>query len=521
MKQLPVGIQTFERVIEDNQLYIDKTDLIYNLSHRFKYVFLSRPRRFGKSLLVSTMKSYFEGRRDLFADTAIAGLEKDWLEHPVVVLSLAIRSENTEGLRKSIHSVLKDNEKRLGVEQVSEDYPLDARLRDLVMNAYQKTGRQVVLLIDEYDAPMLNSVSDEDVFAANRKVLNNLFSPVKDLDPYLKFCFITGISKFSQMSIFSVLNNLMDISLVPDYEAICGFSKEEIATKFTDYVQAMADENKWSLERAFAELKNYYDGYHFSRKLRSDIFNPFSVLKCFALNELGAYWFDSASPSALISLVDKFDLDFKLYEKVSADEYRFTKPLEKITDAVPLLFQAGYLSIKDYNEKKNKYILSYPNTEVRQAFATQLVEYRAQDPDSCTNLSNAFDDFEDDDDIDKFLLALKAFYAGFPYTLDNSEKNEKHYHGLFYTALVAFGADVTVNPETAHGKADIVLKMKDTIYVMELKYKRCTKAAMSQIQKRDYCSAYLSDPRRVVMIGINFTEKENGYFVYSKDVVKE
>jgi len=520
MKGLPVGIQTFEEVIKQNKLYIDKTELIYNLSNRFKYVFLSRPRRFGKSLLVSTMKAYFEGRKDLFAGTAIADLENDWEVHPVVVLSLAIRSDSVANLKLSIHSVLADNEKYLDIPNGRETEPLNVRLKNIVKNAFQKTGRQVVLLIDEYDAPMLNTVSDEVMFAETRKVLNDLFSPIKDLDPYLKFVFITGISKFSQMSIFSVLNNLMDISLVPDYEAICGFTKEELRACFVEYAQALAEKNGTDTDRVFQQMKEYYDGYHFSDEMTCDVFNPFSVLKCFALKKFGSYWFDSASPSALISLVSKFDLDFNTYENVLTDSSRFSKPLERITDPIPLLFQSGYLSIKDYEPEDEQYTLSYPNTEVRKAFAEQLVEYRSDDPDNRTNFKNSYISFKKDDDIDKFLLALKAFYAGFPYTLDNSAKNEKHYHGLFYTALVAFGADVTVNPETALGKADIVLKMRNTIYVMELKYKRCTQAAKSQIQKRDYCSSYLSDPRHVIMVGINFTEKENGYFVYDKEVVK-
>jgi len=521
MERLPLGIQTFEEVINDNKLYIDKTDLIYSLVTSYKYVFLSRPRRFGKSLLTSTFKSYFQGRKDLFKGLRVMDLEQNWEESPVVHLDLSIRNNNIADLKKSVEYRLKEIEEQYGIEELPNGTPLEKRLSNIVKTAYEKTGKKVVILIDEYDAMMLNSVDNEELFAEVRNILNDLFTPLKTLDPYTKFLFLTGISKFSQLSIFSAINNIKDITLLPKYESLCGFTKEELRTDLREYVQALADKRGWDLERAYNELKNYYDGYHFSKEMRSDIFNPFSILNALSDLDLNSYWFDSASPSALIKLLYKFDLYFNKYEKIIVEEHRFSKPLERITDPIPLLFQSGYLSIKGYNQRTGKFTMSYPNTEVRNAFANQLMEYRAEDPDTCTNLSNAYDDFADDDDLDKFLVALKAFYAGFPYTLDNSEKNEKHFHGLLYTALVAFGADVSVNPETAQGKADIVLKMKNTIYVMELKYKRCTKAALSQAGKRDYCAAYLSDPRKVVMVAINFTGNNEGYFKYEKDVVKE
>jgi len=516
MKELPVGIQTYEEVVKRNNLYIDKTDLIFKLSHKYKYVFLSRPRRFGKSLLISTMKSYFQGRKDLFESTAIYDLEKDWTEYPVVHLDLSIRNDNVDELKKSIKSRLSLNEKLFGISSKDDD-PLDVRLSQLVIKAYEKTGRQVVLLIDEYDAPMLNTVDNNEAFVKIRSLLNNLFSPIKALDPYFRFVFITGISKFSQVSIFSVLNNLMDISLDPVYEAICGFSKDELRTHFVEHVQALADDIGWDLERTYDELKDYYDGYHFSRRMTCDVFNPFSLLKCLAQKSLSPYWFESASPSALLKLIGN-QFDYHKYERTKVELSRFSVPIERIDDLVPLLYQSGYISIKGYDDDTEKFDLAYPNKEVRVALADQILRYVSPDADSKSELSNAYDDFKKDDDIDLFIEHLKVFFDAFPYSLNNM--NEKHYHSILYTALVSFGADVLANPETALGKADLLLRMPKTIYVIELKYERTAAVAMRQIRLRKYEKAYINDGRRVVKLAINFSEAERNITDVRKEVVE-
>jgi len=518
MKKLPIGTQTYEIVAAENCLYADKTDLIYKMTQSYRYVFMSRPRRFGKSLLVSTIRSYFEGRKDLFAGTAIMDLEKDWEQHAVVHLDLSIRNNNVDELRQSVHSMLSDVERELRLPS-SEGLPLDARLKSIVVNANNQTGKPVVLLIDEYDAMMLNSMDNRDLFVEIRSMLNNLFSPIKYLDKLLKFVFITGISKFSQVSIFSVLNNLIDVSLDPVYEGICGFTKEDMrGDDFKEYVQAIADKYGWDLETTYEKLRKYYDGYHFSDEMTCDVFNPFSVLKCLALKRMDPYWFDSASPSALFAVLDKFDLDFQSMNEICVGTSGFSVPIERFDDIIPLLFQSGYLSIKGYKARRDEYILSFPNREVRIAFAEQLINYKAQTREPRNTLRHYFLDFEEDDNLDKFVRHLKVFFAGFPYSLNN--KNEMHYHSILYTVLVSFGADVVANPETALGKADLLLRMPESIYVIELKYNRNTDVALDQIDDRDYTTAHIDDGRKVYKVALNFDDATRNISGYDKQEVK-
>ena len=522
MKTLPLGTQTFAKIVENDMLYVDKTKYVYDLTHSYGYVFLSRPRRFGKSLLCDTFKMYFEGRKDMFQGLAIMDLEKDWKKYPVIHLDLSIREENIADVRNSIKSLLAEYEDLYSVKPNSDD-TLSVRLSAIVKAAYNQTGQRVVVIIDEYDAALLNSVDDPKFFKEVRGTLNSLFSPLKSLDSCIKFLFITGISKFSQVSIFSSLNNLVDISLDSRYEGVCGFTKEEMRRDFSEYVQRIADEYGLDLESAYETLRENYDGYHFSPKMTCDVFNPFSILNSFDKRNLNSYWFDSASPSALIKLVNKFELDFGELENYNADLESFSVPIESIDDPIPLFFQSGYLTIKDYDRDVNSYTLSYPNKEVRVAFAKQLLRYKTNNPPKFTNFSNSYKAFWKGDDLDRFLLSFKAFLKGFPFSLDNSGMNEKHYHGLLYTALVSFGADVFAEKEQYEGKPDIILKMPKTIYILELKYGKSVGTALSQAKKKDYAGEFADDKRPVKIVGINFLEEEveNEIFKYKVKVVRE
>ncbi len=522
MKTLPLGTQTFQILREEDQLYVDKTRYVYDLTHFYRNVFLSRPRRFGKSLLCDTFKMYFEGRKDMFQGLAIMDLEKDWKKYPVIHLDLSLRKDSAERLRKSLGELLKDYEDIY-------DIPVDAsrevsdRLSSIIKTAYRKTGNRVVVLLDEYDAALMYAVDNKELFAEIRNELNDFFTPLKKLDSCIKFLFITGISKFSQVSIFSALNNLVDISLDPKYEGVCGFTKEEMRRDFPEYVQIIADKYNCDLETAYEELRKNYDGYHFSEEMTCDVFNPFSILNAFDKRKLNSFWFDSASPSALIKLVDKFDLNIGDLENCEAGLDSFSVPIESIDDPIPLLFQSGYLTIKDYDMEVDSYTLSYPNREVRVALAKQLLQYKTKNPPELTNFSNSYKAFWKSDDLDRFLLSFKAFLKGFPFSLNNSDKNEKHYHGLLYTALVSFGADVFAEKEQYEGKPDIILKMPNTIYILELKYGKSVGTALSQAKKKDYAGEFADDKRPVKIVGINFLEEEveNEIFKYKVKVVRE
>ena len=314
------------------------------------------------------------------------------------------------------------------------------------------------------------------------------------------------------MSIFSALNNLKDISLLPDFEAICGISKDELFTQLMDGLQNFADENEMTVEQAVEKFTKKYDGYHFSKK-KQDIFNPFSVIRALNDKTLNDYWFGSATPTALIKLIRKFDIEMFDYESVECESSRFNQPVESVTDLVPFLFQTGYLTIKDYNKDYNTYILGYPNEEVKSSMANVLYKYTYKTHENIP-LKKAFIDFSRDDDLDKFIEHLKVFFYGFPFSMDNGKANELHYHSILYTALASFGANITANQETALGKADLVLKMPKTIYVIELKYNRSANAGMRQIEQREYAKAHLDSGKRIVKLAINFSSKERNIESY-------
>ena len=374
----PLGIQTFSEIRNRNMLYVDKTAYVYRLASSGKFFFLSRPRRFGKSLLVSTFQSYFEGKKELFKGLAIEQLEHEWNEYPVLHFDMSGgKHMNKEQLNRYLLYILKSNEERFGVNTDSTDPNI--RLSNLINSIYHQTGKQVVVLIDEYDAPLLDVVHHEEYLGTLRQIMRNFFSPLKLSEPYLRFVFITGITKFSQLSIFSELNNIKNISMDEPYAGICGITKDELLTQMSNDIDMLAAKLSLTREETINQLKENYDGYHFTIP-GPDVFNPYSLLNCFADGKLNAYWFASGTPTYLIEMMRKFDMmPANIGQDIEADKGDFDAPTETLTTIMPLLYQSGYLTIKKYTPETDLYTLGIPNKEIRVGLFRNLFNGSAQE----------------------------------------------------------------------------------------------------------------------------------------------
>ncbi len=503
LKRLPVGIQTFSDIIEDDMLYIDKTEYIWNMIHLSKYIFLSRPRRFGKSLLISTLQAYFEGRKDLFRGLYIENVEKEWAEYPVLRFSMASgKHMEKEQLERYLGMRLAEYEGKYGITNPSSDN--NDRLTALIQAAYQKTGKKVVILIDEYDAPLLDVVHEETTLPVLRNVMRNFYSPMKDCDPYLKFVFLTGITKFSQLSIFSELNNLKNISMDPNFDGICGITKEEVLTKMQDYLEQLAIANEWTHEEAVEQLTKQYDGYHFTWP-SADIFNPFSLLNAMLDKRLDNYWFASGTPTYLIEMMRKFHVEPSDINHLETMSYEFDAPTEGMVSIIPLLYQSGYITIKTCAQSSNLYTLDIPNNEVRIGLMYSLLPLyattkagRGMTTAAKMSLALMKDHMED------ALQLLQAFLLTVPYC-DNAN-SEGHYQQMLYIIMSLLGQfkDLDVEVHTPRGRVDMVLQTKTTLYIIELKLDKDATAAMEQINLKDYASKFSLCGLPIVKVGINF-----------------
>ena len=425
VNKYPVGIQTFEEIREKGYLYIDKTKYIVDFREKgMKYVFLSRPRRFGKSLFASTLQAYFEGRKELFEGLAIADYEKDWVKHPVFHFDLSGAKHMTlEQLERYLADMLEEQETIWGYKTHQVDANL--RLKDLVKKAYEKTGEKAVVIIDEYDAPLLDVVHEKENLQPLRRIMQNFYSPLKMLDPYLEFTFITGITKFSQLSIFSELNNLDNISLFDQYSAICGISKTELTTQMKLDIEAMGEALNMTYEECLKELTQFYDGYHFSKN-SEDIFNPFSLVKALNARDIAPYWFGSGTPSFLLKLLDKYHVNLSTLESQEAVLSSFDQSTEEMTDALPLLYQSGYLTIKKYEPMFQEYTLGIPNKEVRDGLLNSLIPHYVNPRRSDNNaFLLGFCKAVYRNDIEAALEHMRTYMATIPYDLENH--SEKHY----------------------------------------------------------------------------------------------
>ena len=497
----PIGIQTFSEIREKNYLYIDKTEYVYRMTHFAKYVFLSRPRRFGKSLLTSTLHSYFSGRKDLFQGLAMERLEKEWIEYPVLHFDMSMAKHvDKERLERLLDFMLSDYERTFGLDPTAGDANL--RLTRLIKCAYEKTGKKVVVLIDEYDAPLLDVVHEKENLGVLRNIMRNFYSPLKACDPYLKYVFLTGITKFSQLSIFSELNNIKNISMDEPYAAICGITEDEMLTQMKEDMERLAAKLNIPSEEVLLKLKENYDGYHFTYP-SPDIYNPFSLLNAFADGKFGSYWFGSGTPTYLIKMLEKFGVEPSEIGNNHAEVSAFDAPTETMTDIIPLLYQSGYITIKDYDESIDLYTLDIPNKEVRLGLMKSLLpNYVASKTRETTTMVAYLSRDIRNDDMDSALRRLQTFLSTIPYC-DNT-RYEGHYQQMFYIIFSLLGSFVDVEVRTPRGRVDVVLRTKTTLYVMELKLDKTAVEAMEQINLKNYPERFALCGLPVVKVAINF-----------------
>ena len=498
----PVGVQTFEKIRKGNYLYVDKTKYIVDFRRKqMSYIFLSRPRRFGKSLFASTLQAYFEGRKELFEGLAIADYEKEWAKHPVLHFDMSgAKHFDAEGLKHYLDFILLPYEDLYGKNK-NEVYP-NERLEGIVKRAYEKTGEKVVIIIDEYDAPLLDVVHESENLRALRLIMQNFYSPIKKLDPYLEFTFITGITKFSQLSIFSELNNLDNISMLNQYSAICGISKTELTTVMKPDVEYLGEALGLTYEECLEELRRYYDGYHFSEH-SEDVFNPFSLIRALNGQKIDAYWFGSGTPSYLIKSLQKYHVNVMDIEKkgVSVDDFDVSP--EQMTSALPLLYQSGYLTIKQYKPLTKSYKLGYPNQEVKIGMLKSLApNYLSPVSVDNNGLVNEFIELVYDGEIEQAMVRLKAYLSSISNRLSN--KNERDFQTVFYLIFNLMGALIHVEEESAIGRADAVLHLPNAIYVFELKYDGSAEEAIKQINDKGYLIPYSAEGKRLYKVGVNY-----------------
>ena len=498
----PIGIQTFSKIREGNYLYIDKTEYVYRMTHSASsYMFLSRPRRFGKSLLTSTLHSYFSGRKDLFHGLAMEKLEKEWTEYPVLHFDMSTaKHADSEQLLQELNLKLYGYEQNYG--RLDEEVNPNQRLMGLIKRAYEQTGKKVVVLIDEYDAPLLDVVHERENLDVLRNIMRNFYSPLKACDPYLRYVFLTGITKFSQLSIFSELNNIENISMDEPYAAICGISEDEIRSQMEEDVDRLAKNLEVTLEEALMKLKENYDGYHFTYP-SPDIYNPFSLLTAMEKGKIGSYWFGSGTPTYLIKMLDKFGVKPSEIGRKQLKSSAFDAPTETMTDAVPLLYQSGYITIKDYNKMLDLYTLDIPNKEVRLGLMESLLPHYVDNktPEATTMVAYLFYDIQNGD-MDAALHRLQEFLSTIPYC-DNT-KFEGHYQQVFYIIFSLLGYYVDVEVRTPRGRVDIVLRTKTTLYLMELKLDKSAGEAMEQIDLKNYPERFALCGLPVVKVAVSF-----------------
>ncbi len=502
----PVGIQTFENIREGGYLYVDKTKYIVDFRQKkMKYVFLSRPRRFGKSLFASTLQAYFEGRKELFEGLAIADYEKEWTKHPVLHLDLSgAKHVDADGLRRYLDFILLPYEKKYGKGEKEEDP--NTRLIGLVHRASEQTGQKAVVLIDEYDAPLLDVVHEKENLQELRRIMQNFYSPLKMLDPYLEFTFITGITKFSQLSIFSELNNLDNISMFDQYSAICGISKTELTTVMKPDVECLGRALGLTYEECLEQLRQYYDGYHFSKK-SEDVFNPFSLIKAMNAQDIASYWFGSGTPVYAVNVLKKYHVNVMNIEQKSISVDDFDVSPEQMTTALPLLYQSGYLTIKKYNPLLQRYQLGYPNKEVRIGMLKNLApNYLSPIQLNNNGLVGDFVEKLYDEDLEGAMQRLKAYLASISNRLAN--KNEQDFQTVFYLIFNLMGAYVRVEEDSAIGRADAVLHFPDAVFVFELKYDGSAEDALKQIDDKGYLIPYTADGKRLYKIGVNYDSQQ-------------
>ena len=500
----PIGIQTFEKIRRENKYYVDKTSHVYRLAHLGNYYFLSRPRRFGKSLLISTLDAYFSGKRELFEGLAIAELEKEWAVYPVLRLDLnAADYKQESSLHEILNKALNGWEKDYGAS--SDEVSPALRFQGVVQRAFEQTGRQVVILVDEYDKPLLSTMLNEPLQAHYRAQLKAFYSVLKSQDRYIRFALLTGVTKFSKVSIFSDLNNLMDISMLPEFADICGITEEEIHNYFEPQLHHLAAAQGMTYEEALNKLRQMYDGYHFGPNVVG-VYNPFSLLCALRTRSYGSYWFETGTPTFLVDILKEIDFDLErlTHEDVNA------KTLGDISNfrtyPIPMLYQSGYLTIHDYDAEFRTYTLGFPNHEVEEDFTLCLLPRYLPilESQGATGLNNFVRDVRRGD-AESFMQRLQSFYEGIDYRMAGDR--EKYFHNSLFLLFHLMGFYTQVERHTSRGSIDIVVQTKDYIYVIECKLDKSAHEALQQIEDKRYAAPFASDPRKLFKIGVNFSSK--------------
>ena len=507
-RRYPIGIQTFSEIIKGGYVYVDKTDLVWELIQK-KYVFLSRPRRFGKSLLSSTFHSYFAGEKELFKGLKIMNLESDWNAYPVLHFDLSEAKGKgcASELRRYLNLMLdginygfNPNEKTPG-----------ERLKGIIRRAFEQTGKQVVVIIDEYDAPLLEVLHDDLMLEEMRQVMQEFYQPLKPAEPMLKFCFITGITKSSQLSIFSTINNIDNISLLPRFSAICGITETEVKTVFEEDIRVLAEKHDCTPEVMFSKLKERYDGYHFSHS-SEDIYNPFSLLKAFSDGDLTNGWFASGTPTFLVRQMKHFRTDITTLEHLEVPSSAFDRSTAELTSALPLLYQSGYLTIKGYDRESMTYLLSIPNQEVKIGITECLIPAYVglEDYEVQVGFALKFWRALKVNDVETAMRVLQAYLANIPYVegfkkkLSEAATAEGFYEYTLYLIFSMLNVYVRTQIKCAGGRIDMVVCMPDTTYVFELKTRGTAKQALEQIDNRGYAIPFNVGDKKVVKVGLLF-----------------
>lgn len=498
----PIGLQNFPEVRRGGYIYVDKTAFIHRLVSRGKYYFLSRPRRFGKSLFLSTIESYFLGRKELFENLYISRYENEWIEYPVLHLDLNVKKyASPESLDEILNEHLERWEALYGDEKRSRS--LEERFGHVVRSACEKCGKQVVILVDEYDKPLLQAIDNEELQNSYRATLKAFYAVLKSMDGYIKFAMLTGVTKFGKISVFSDLNNLMDISLLPDYNEICGITEDELVKYFTPGVEALASSEGLTSEEAFKRLKEDYDGYRFSPE-GEGVYNPFSLLNALDSKKFGNFWFETGTPTFLVELLKRNDYDLNNLQREDCSEDALSGLDMAFVDPVPVIYQSGYLTIKHHDKRFNTYRLGYPNREVKEGFVKFLLPYYTNIRSSRTSFEiSRFVKEVEEGDIDGFMTRLQSLFSEFPY--EKVPKLELHYHNVMYIVMTLMGFYVRTEYHTSSGRIDAVVKTGHYIYVMEFKLDRSAREALSQINEKGYAAPFAADCRTVIKVGAKFS----------------
>lgn len=504
-RKYPIGIQNFEKIRKDGYVYVDKTALVYKLVNTGSYYFLSRPRRFGKSLLLSTIEAYLQGKRELFEGLAIERLEKEWTKHPILHLDLNTEKYDTpEALTNKLNITLSIWEKIYG--SVGYENTLASRFEGIIQRACEQTGERVVILVDEYDKPMLQAIGRPDLQEAYRNTLKAFYGALKSKDGCIKFAMLTGVTKFGKVSVFSDLNNLKDISMRNDYANICGISEEELLGYFDGDIRALGEANGMNYEETFAKLRENYNGYHFCEN-SIGVYNPFSLLNTFDANLFRSYWFETGTPTYLVELLKMhhYNLNEMAHEKATAEVLNSVDSAS--TNPIPVIYQSGYLTIKDYDKEFEVYSLGFPNREVEEGFVKFLLPFYTQVPAQQTGfeIQNFVREVRSGD-VDAFLCRLQSLFADTSYEQIKRDQ-EVHYQNVLFIVSKLMGFYVKAEYHTVNGRIDLVLQTDKYVYVMEFKLDGTAEEALQQINRKGYARPFEADPRQVFKIGINFSSE--------------